>query len=306
MLILIAGITGNLGKLLASNALSRGLSVRGLGREPSKLPAEIADKLESFVQSTSYYDVEALDKAVKGVDGIICCYSPGPILDLDGNLLLLRAAERAGIKVYIHSAWNNDWTKIKYGDFHFYDPHIAFEHQAAMSSSIRPVYLFNGMFSDILLTQFGPGNVTIEGGKAQFKYWGDGNVRRWSWVSQVDAAAYTIEILLNGSGVQEGKGGVFRFRSGELTIESLAETYKRVTGNEVEITRVGDLEDLKQELTTLQAEVGRENYWSYAPKTVTLIGSGPAWEMEQDEITNLDHVKKPQTLEECLKEHLKL
>jgi len=110
MLVLIAGITGSLGQMLAKIALSRGLSVRGLGRSPSNLSPELADKLESFVQSKTYYDIPALEQAVAGVDVIINTYSPTPVLDLDGHLLLLRAAERAGVKVFIASSWSRDWT----------------------------------------------------------------------------------------------------------------------------------------------------------------------------------------------------
>ena len=306
MLVLIAGITGSLGQRLASNAITRGLSVRGLGREPSKLQPSISAKLESFVTSANYYDINALDQAVKGVDGIICCYSPGPLLDLDGNLLLLRAAERAGVKVFIHSSWNNDWTKIKFGEFEHYDPHIAFEQQAAMTSSINPVYLFTGAFSDLLLTPYGPGSFTSDGAKGKFKYWAEGNTRRWSWSAQDDVADWTIGILLNGRGVQEGKGGFFRFRSGEITIDSLAEVYKRITGNEVEVTCMGRLQDIENEVARLRLEHGRARDWEYLPEAVQLIGTKGGWEMKPEDMTVLDHVKKPRSLEECLKEHLKL
>ncbi|KAF4462602.1 nad dependent epimerase [Fusarium albosuccineum] len=304
MLVLIAGITGSLGQRLASNAISRGLSSRGLGRDPSKLPAAITEKLESFVKSTSYYDISALDQAVKGVDGIICCYSPGPVLDLDANLLLLRAAERAGVKVFIASSWNNDWTKLKFGEFIHYDPYIAFEQQAAMTSAIRPVYLFTGTFSDLLLTPYGPGMFASDNGKAQLKYWADGNLRKWSWSAQDDVAAWTIEILINGKGVQEGKGGSFRFRSGEVTIDSLADAYKRVTGKEIEVVKVGEVEDLERQVGRLSDQNGRDNHWAYLAESVSLIGSKGGWEMKAADVTVLDHVKKPRTLDECLKEHL--
>ncbi|KAM5342064.1 hypothetical protein ACJ41O_015095 [Fusarium nematophilum] len=306
MLVLIAGITGNLGQRLASNALSRGLSVRGLGRDPSKLQPAIVAKLESFVTSKNYYDIDALDQAVKGVDGIICCYSPGPVLDLDGNLLLLRAAERAGVKVFIASAWNNDWTKLKFGDFEHYDPHIAFEHQAAMTSSIRPVNLFSGSFSDLFLSPYGPGGFSLDDeGKAKLKYWGDGNLRRWSWSAQDDIAAWTIEIFLNGKGVQEGKGGFFTFRSGEVTIDSLADAYRRVSGREIDVIRVGEVEDLEREVDRLRLEHGRSKYHAYMAESVALIGAKGGWEIKAEDVTVLDHVKKPRTLDECLEEHLK-
>lgn len=102
MLILIAGITGNIGQQAAKAGLERGHEIRGLGRSPHKIDSTILSSLESFVQSKTYYDVPALEQAVKGVDAVICAYAGLPELALDGQLLLLRAAERAGVKVSDH------------------------------------------------------------------------------------------------------------------------------------------------------------------------------------------------------------
>ncbi|KAF9881536.1 hypothetical protein CkaCkLH20_00682 [Colletotrichum karsti] len=262
MLVLIAGITGSLGHRLAAVAKARGLSVRGLGRDPAKLSPELFNDLESFVTSQNYYDIPALDKAVAGVDAIICAYTPSPILDLDANLLLLRAAERANVKIFIASSWNNDWTKIKFGEFEHYDPHIAFEQQAAMTSTVKPVYIFTGVFADLLFTDYGPGGFGTSGDIPVMKYWGDGNKQQYSWTHQDDAAAWTIEILINGDGVQEGNGGFFRMRSGEHTIEELALIYEETTGTYVE----------------------------------------GLWKM--NDVVALEHVHKPTSLEQHLKEQI--
>jgi len=101
MLILIAGITGNIGQKTALAGISSGHQIRGLGRSPQKLHSSISSNLESFVSSQNYYDISALEKAVQGVDAVICAYAGLPELVLDGQLLLLRAAERAGIKVSV-------------------------------------------------------------------------------------------------------------------------------------------------------------------------------------------------------------
>ncbi|KAK4503662.1 hypothetical protein PRZ48_004577 [Zasmidium cellare] len=97
MLVLIAGVTGNLGQNLVRSLLSRGHRVRGLGRNPSKLDNDIQSSLESFVQSQNHYDVPALEKACEGVDAVICSYLGTPELQLEGQLLLLRAAERVEV-----------------------------------------------------------------------------------------------------------------------------------------------------------------------------------------------------------------
>lgn len=98
MLILIAGITGMVGQPLAEYAISKGHRVRGLGRNPAKLPATIRGNLEGFVTSTGIYDIPALDRAVSGVDAVICAYNFDPEIVVEGQLFLLRAAERAGVK----------------------------------------------------------------------------------------------------------------------------------------------------------------------------------------------------------------
>lgn len=110
MLVLIAGVTGNLGQKIATSLLVRGHKVRGLGRNPAKLPKMIGEHLDSFVYSSAYFDILALDKACKGVDAVICAYQGIPELQLDGQLLLLRAAERAGVRRFIAASWNYDWS----------------------------------------------------------------------------------------------------------------------------------------------------------------------------------------------------
>lgn len=99
MLILIAGITGMVGQPCAEAAIARGHQVRGIGRDPEKLPAKLRQQLESFVTSSGIYDMAALERAVANVDAVICAYGFQPECLVEGQLLLLRAAERAGVKV---------------------------------------------------------------------------------------------------------------------------------------------------------------------------------------------------------------
>ncbi|KAK1635524.1 hypothetical protein BDP81DRAFT_490201 [Colletotrichum phormii] len=272
MLVLIAGISGS---RLAIVTKERGLSVRGLGRDPSRLSPELAQSLEFFVTSRNYYDIPALDKAIAGVDAIICAYNPTPLLDLDGSLLL-RAAERANVK-------------IKFGDFEHYDAHIAFEQQAAMTSLIKPVYLFTGVFADLLFTPYGPGGFDASGDIPQMRYWGEGNKKLHPWTAQDDVAAWTIEILINGDGVQEGKGG------------RLAMAYEEATRTFVEFKRQGTLEMLAEEIARLRREKGRARNFEYLPEVVAFLYDQGLFEVPASEITALGHVRKPTSLEEHLK-----
>lgn len=297
MLVLIAGITGSLGQRLAGVAISRGLSVRGLGRNPDSLDTEISEHLESFIKSDSYYDVPALETAVAGVDAVINAYSPIPVLDLDGHLLLIRAAERAQVKIFVASSWSRDWTNIKFNDFEHYNNHLAFEDQIATTSTIRPVYILTGIFTDLLFTAYGPGGFDISGDRPRMRYWGNENTNsKWPWSTQDDAASRTIDILLHGDGVQAGKGGFFKIRSGVTTIEELAAVQEKVFGVKVDVTRAGSVDDLEKELARLRKEKGRIRYGEYMSEAAALIASKGLW--ENKDITVLDQFKESPTLEE--------
>ena len=87
------------GQPCAEYAISKGHQVRGMGRDPNKVPASIREKLEGFITSSGFYDLPALDKAVSGVDAIVCAWGFEPEAIVEGQLWLLRAAERAGVKV---------------------------------------------------------------------------------------------------------------------------------------------------------------------------------------------------------------
>jgi uncharacterized protein YbjT (DUF2867 family) len=99
MFILIAGITGTVGRECALASLERSYQVRGLGRTPENLDSRLQDELEDV------YDISALEGGVAGVDAIICAYDSHPTAILDGQLLLLRAAERARVKVNQPAHW---------------------------------------------------------------------------------------------------------------------------------------------------------------------------------------------------------
>ncbi|TVY44526.1 hypothetical protein LSUB1_G002921 [Lachnellula subtilissima] len=281
MLILIAGITGTLGQRLANVAISRGISIRGLGRNPDALSHELLPNLNP----------------VNGVDAVINAYAPVPVLDLDGHLLLLRAAERANINIFIASSWSRDWTNLQFGDFEHYNNHIAFEHQIATTSSIRPVYVFTGLFADLLYTPYGPGGFDTHAEKPRMRYWGDdGATNIWPWSTQADAAEYTIDILLHGKGVQAGEGGFFRIRSGTTTVRELAAVYEKVHGTAVHVTREGSVEELEAELARLRRQKGRKGYIEYMWEAAAVVASRGLW--ENPNITLLDQFRKPTSLEE--------
>ncbi|KAJ5644157.1 uncharacterized protein N7484_006664 [Penicillium longicatenatum] len=272
MLILITGITGKLGTHLARAALQRGgFRVRGLGRHPESLDPAIASQLESFVKCGSHDDIAALDKAVASVDAVVCAYKPDPVLDLEGHLLLLRAAERAGIKIFHASSWNADWRLFDWGEFEHYDSHIAFQRHVELTSSIKPIYVFTGIFGEYLFSPAGPGMFSKGvSGAASVQVWGEGDVK-WAWTSMRDAAEFSIDLLARKD-IQEGAGGYFSVKSGESSPFDIARMYENVTGIKVDITQVGSVEGLGQQLHQARSKYASHDYKKYVPLELQLLG----------------------------------
>ncbi len=73
--------------------------MRGLGRSPSNPEYDVKGRLDSLCTTKSCNDIEAIEIGMSGVDAVICAYSPTPGLLLDGQPILLRAAERKRVTV---------------------------------------------------------------------------------------------------------------------------------------------------------------------------------------------------------------
>lgn len=266
MLVLIAGATGNLGQKLIQSLHDRGHQVRALARDPSKLNTTLQGKLESFVKFTNYYDIDALDRASHGVDAVICAYNGVPELHLDGQLLLLRAAERAGVKRYVAATWNYDWRDMVLGMHESFDPILSFHAQAELNSTIKPLYILCGAFAEVFFSSpghgdFSPANHGIWDPEAKtMDVWGPEDQAVWQLTTERDAAELTAEIVGRDDAPE---GGYWSVCSGEYSLKDIAAVYEKVRGVKVRKQYQGSVEELR--VTALQARGrgSKKNFFEY-------------------------------------------
>jgi len=294
MLILIAGITGNLGQFFTRSALSRGHQVRGLGRSPFKLPQDLLLSLESFMSSSSFYDITAVERAVTGVDAIISTYGNVPGLTLEGQLILFRAAERAGVKRYVATSWNYDWTKIPFGKHESYDEFIMFKHHVELSASaIKPIYVFTGVLAEFQfrapcdmaelpeLPWWNPKEGTAV-------YYGDGKTK-WQWTSFHDAAEYTIEIV-TADGAENG--GCYAIQSDSGDVFYIAKTWKEVTGKDTKLIRAGDVKELEDLALTGRKAHQKSEWKKYIGPFYWLHTVEGDWNLDEDKLKDFLEMHK--------------
>ncbi|KAI1371577.1 hypothetical protein F4677DRAFT_304210 [Hypoxylon crocopeplum] len=265
MLVLVTGATGNVGRYVVSSLLARGHQVRALARSPSKISPEILTRLESTVQSSGYDDIVSLDRGCAGVDAVVNAYSGRPELTLEGQLLLLRAAERAGVKRFVASCWSYDWTTLKLGQQESYDPFIAFHNHVDLTSEIRPIYILSGVLAEVFFAAPGHGDFSPKNHgcwdpqRKRLEIWGTGN-ELWHWTTERDAAEFAAEIVQRDDAA---KGGFWRLCSGVNTLKEIAATYEEVRGRKVAIEVMGTVDELRERAMQARREGNRRYFWSY-------------------------------------------
>jgi len=303
MLILIAGVSGNIGQKLAESLITRGHNVRGLGRSPEKLSPEIRSSLTNFEVCTGYSDIPALDRACAGVDAIICAYGMDPQLQLDGQLLLLRAAERAGVKIYVAASWNGDWSKLALGKHEAYDAYVSFRHHAEMTSPIRPIYVYIGIFAETMFSMFGHGHVGPDmplvwnSDTKTVNIWGSGHTT-WFWTSEKDAAEFTAEIVLREDASQ---GGSWNVCSGAHSLRQLAKVYESERGVKVNLKTHGTIEELEAKALVARKNGVKRKYYLYTGLFYQLYASNG--ELNFLKLDNDKFQITGTTLEKFLKQH---
>ncbi|KAJ4350256.1 uncharacterized protein N0V89_008877 [Didymosphaeria variabile] len=286
MLLLIAGITGHIGQHLAREALAKGLTVRGLGRSPDKLDPSI--KLESFVQSRNYYDIPALDTAVKGVDAIIVAYMGTPELQVDGHLLILRAAERAGVRVFHTSTWTFDFRKTRFLEHESYDPFVAFQRIAELTSPIKPIYMLSGVLTEVLFSVEGRADFSPKSGgvfdpeRKCMEYYGTGE-EKYQWTTEHDAAKFSIELIMSEE-AQSGNGGFFSAWSGEHSVKEIAEVYEKVHGKSISLKNMGTVEDLEEKALADRARGTPAGFWGYIGAFYQLFTINGRWVLTDENL----------------------
>jgi len=104
--ILVAGGTGHLGIELVPLLTARGNLVRVLTRDPARARQRLGETPQ--VAQGDARHPQTLEAALEGVDTVVSAMTgfgpgaPGPrVVDYEGNLNLMRAAEKAGVRRFV-------------------------------------------------------------------------------------------------------------------------------------------------------------------------------------------------------------
>lgn len=193
----IAGITGRFGRTLAAELLNKhDVVVKGLVRDPSKLPESIRSAPALQVVQCDAWDKTGLRSFVKGADVVVCTYAGDDRLMIDGQKLLIDASEAEDVPRYIASDYTIDFTQIEYGQLPSKDP-VKRVHEYLSSKTIKGVHVLIGAFLDTFWgSWFGVSNPS----ENSLSLWGQGE-EIWELTSYKNAAEFVALLALDTKAV---------------------------------------------------------------------------------------------------------
>ncbi|KAJ9258333.1 hypothetical protein DTO271D3_4739 [Paecilomyces variotii] len=286
MLILIAGITGFVGIPCARAAFARGHKVRGLARNANRLPDDISNQLESFETLSNNHDVAAMDRAVDGIDAIICAFAGLPELFMESQMLLLRAAERAGVKVFHASSWNYDWRRSP-GTHEIYDDIRAFAHHVEISSTIKPIYMFTGAIAEYY---FRKSPADWDSKTKTFNFYGP-STQPTRYTTTNDIANYVVEAI---TAPDASSGGYIFVQSFEASPEDIVKEYNAAREGRItaKLNCLGTLDDAKAKLDQGRAMYEKRDWPKYLWYCYQYHIPSRSWDYEPKDVSRFPNVRQ--------------
>jgi len=234
--ILLAGGTGQLGSRILRRLLDKGYPVRLLVRPGRTPPVAGVELVEADLA-----DARALDAAARGAAAVISALNGGPEVAVDGQLALLAAAQRQGVRRFIPSDYALDYFQLDYGDNVFLDyrKRVA---EAVEASGIDHTFVLIGGFMENVVYR------RLDFAKNRLAYWGSGD-------EPVDMTAIDDVARLVAEAIFDPRASNRRltFAGEVVTTHGIAADYQAVTGRPLELQRMGSVDDLRQTIEKTKA-----------------------------------------------------
>jgi nucleoside-diphosphate-sugar epimerase len=245
--IFLAGATGMLGSKIAEDLRRHGALVRALVRPQTSrgdAARALAGRGVEIVEGSVLDSVERLARVVEDSEVIISAVQGGDEVVTQGQVNLLRAAEKAGVPRMIPSDFAIDLFRLDYGDNVFLD-HRKKADEAFGDSHVQPTSVLVGAFIEVMTAPF---IEMIDWDRGTFSYWGDGD-QPCDFTTVADTAAYTAAVALDPGTA----GRPVRVAGDVLSMKEFHAAVERGSGHRLELRNQGSVEDLAAEIRRRKA-----------------------------------------------------
>jgi uncharacterized protein YbjT (DUF2867 family) len=238
-----------LGSQITGSLLRRDAHVRALVR-PETLSGQkaavetLADRGAEVIEGDLLDPTDRLARTLEGVEVVISAVQGGADVVTDGQVNLIRAAEKAGVPRMIPSDFGVDLHRLDYGDNVFLD-HRKKASEAFTGSGVRPTSLLNGAFFEVMTQPF---IEMVDWEAGTFSYWGDGD-QPCDFTTVADTAEYTAAAALDRSVT----GRAVRVAGDVLSMKEFHQALERGSGRRLKVRHQGGAEDLRAQIQRRKA-----------------------------------------------------
>lgn len=228
--IAVAGATGQLGKLIATNLRTHNVTVKALVRPGTSQP-RTSDLRNAgvIVAEADLSDVPALTKELQGASCVVSALNGLADTVLGTQRTLLDAAVAAKVSRFIPSDFSLDFTKTSTGTNRNLDLRREF-HQVLDDSGILWTSILNGGFMELLDGQAPLINHSLR----RVLYW-NSTEQELDFTTIADTAAYTAAVAAD----EKPTPRYLRIAGDVLTAKQLAAAMSRVRGTSYSMLWVG-------------------------------------------------------------------
>lgn len=245
--VLVVGATGALGSKIVGSLRRRGARIRALVRPETNhtdVVRTLADGGVEIVEGNILDAVDGLARTLEDVDVVISAVQGGEDVVTHGQVNLIRAAENAGVPRMIPSDFAVDLFRLDHGDNVFLD-HRRKADEAFEGSSVKPTSILNGAFIEVMTAPF---IEMVDWNNGTFSYWGDGD-QPCDFSTVIDTAEYTAAAALDPAVA----GRPVRVAGDVLTMKEFHAALERGSGRQLELRRLGGVDDLWAEIQRRKA-----------------------------------------------------
>lgn len=229
-LIILAGATGRLGKLIAKSLRQRNANVRALIRRGSTSDTSEIESCGVELVKVDFFNSAELTAACRGGSCVVSALSGVGDVILDVQSQLLDAALKAGVPRFMPSDYAVDFNCLDYGTNRNFDLRRKFKERLD-AAPVAATSILNGMFTDLLT---GPAPVIL----FKFKrvlYWENPD-QLMDFTTIENTAEYTAAAAMDPSTPRW-----FRIAGDEKSARDLVNVVSEVTGERFKLTRAGGL-----------------------------------------------------------------
>jgi uncharacterized protein YbjT (DUF2867 family) len=244
--ILLAGATGNLGRLIAQNLLQNpSVQLSVLVRNANSASAQSLQQQGANLLEADLNDQAALQQPTRGQQVVISALSGGPDVLINGQLNLLEAARQNGVERFVASDYSSDFTKLDYGDNVNMDMRKRVM-EAIQQSGIGYTVFLNGGFTEVVTSAFFG---VVDEANRTVTYWGDGQ-QPLDLTTLSDTARYIADAVLDPATLNQ----VVSIAGDEISAATLADTLTEHTGEPFEQVSLGTTDELAEQINAIRQQ----------------------------------------------------